>query len=339
MGAWRAVLAAQGVAPSRRGVGLVKRIDIVVPAFDEEGSVLPFYERLSPVIDALDYRVRVVFVDDGSTDRTAEEIGNLALRDPRVGLLRLSRNFGHQAALTAGLDAVDADAVITMDIDLQHPPEKIPAFIAAWENGAELVSGVRASAASLGAFKRVTSTLFYRVLNRLASYSITVDSPDFRLLDRKAVEAVRAVREQSRFLRGIYAWVGFRQASVPYDEGERAAGDTHYRTVDMLLLALAAVLSFSRLPLRLATYLGLMVSGLAFAFGIYALVMNLVFHEVIRGWTSLAVLLSFLSGVQLMFLGVLGEYLGQVLDETKRRPLYIVSEARLPSSDAPPPST
>lgn len=313
----------------------MKSIDIIVPAFDEEACVRAFHERLCPVIDALDYQVRVIFVDDGSRDRTVEEISTIALRDKRVGLLRLSRNFGHQAALTAGLDAVDADAVITMDIDLQHPPEKIPQFIEAWENGAELVSGVRATSASLGMFKRVTSTMFYRILNRLASYSITVDSPDFRLLDRRVVNAVRSVREQSRFLRGIYAWVGFRQATVAYDEAPRTAGGTHYRTGDMLLLALAAVLSFSRLPLRLATYLGLMVSGLAFAFGIYALVMNLVFHEVIRGWTSLAVLLSFLSGVQLMFMGVLGEYLGQVLDETKRRPLYIVSETRLPDrSDA-----
>lgn len=308
----------------------MKTLDIVVPAYDEERCVEAFWRRLRPVIDALPYRVRVIFVDDGSRDRTAELVIAFAGEDPRVGLVQLSRNFGHQAALTAGLDAATGDAVITMDADLQHPPEALPAFVAAWEAGAEVVSGVRASAARLGLFKRATSALFYRFLNALSKHPVTLDSPDFRLFDRKVVDAIAQVREQSRFLRGVYAWVGFRQVSVSYEEGERAAGATHYSTVDMVLLALSAVLSFSRTPLRLATYLGLLVSSLAFAFGVYAIAMNVIFHQVIRGWTSLAVLVSFLSGVQLLTLGVLGEYLGQVLEESKRRPLYLVREAKIP---------
>lgn len=308
----------------------VKTLDIVVPAYDEERCVEPFYRRLHAVLDTLPYRARVIFVDDGSRDRTAEIVASLAREDARIGLVQLSRNFGHQAALTAGLDVATADAVITMDADLQHPPEALPAFLGAWEAGAEVVSGVRAGSARAGLFKRATSSLFYRILNALAEQPITLDSPDFRLFDRKVVDAITRVREQSRFLRGVYAWVGFRQVTVPYTEGDRAGGATHYRTMDMILFALAAVLSFSRAPLRLATYLGLLVSGLAFAFGVYALAMNLVFHEVIRGWTSLAVLVSFLSGVQLLTLGVLGEYLGQVLEESKRRPLYLVRDARLP---------
>ncbi|HEX2677925.1 MAG TPA: glycosyltransferase family 2 protein, partial [Polyangiales bacterium] len=279
---------------------------------------------------------RIVFIDDGSSDRTAEECAKLMASDPRVGLLRFSRNFGHQAALTAGLDAADADAVITLDADLQHPPEKLPDFIAAWEQGAEIVSGVRTRADGSTLWKRSTSTLFYRGLNAISPFKITADSPDFRLFDRKVVQAIRRLREQSRFLRGIYSWVGFKQVEVPYTELERAAGATHYTNLDMLMFALRAVLSFSRAPLRLATYLGLFVSLLAFAFGAYALVMNLIFHQVIRGWTSLAVLVSFFSGVQLLTLGVLGEYLGQVLEESKQRPLYVVSEQKLPALRNPP---
>lgn len=308
----------------------MQTLDIVVPAYNEEAGLRAFYARLRPVIDALDMSVRVLFVDDGSTDRTAAVCRELAREDSRIGLLRLSRNFGHQAALTAGLDHASADAVITMDADLQHPPEKLPEFVAAWRAGAEVVSGVRSQSSGVGLMKRATSSLFYRVLNAISSLPITPDSPDFRLLDRKVVRAIGQLREQSRFLRGIYAWVGFEQVQVPYAEGARGAGQSHYGTLDMFLLALSAVLSFSRAPLRLATYLGLVVSVLAFVFGVYALVMNLVFHQVIRGWTSLAVLVSFLSGVQLLTLGVIGEYLGQVLEESKRRPLYLLADASLP---------
>lgn len=317
-----------------------RSIDIVVPVFNEEACIQTFYERTRSAITGLPYAFRILFVDDGSRDRSAELCLALSRVDPRVGLLRFSRNFGHQAALTAGLDSADGDAVITLDADLQHPPEKLPDFIAAWEQGAEIVSGVRATG-STSLWKRKTSSLFYRLLNRISPYAITPDSPDFRLFDAKVVTAIRRVREQSRFLRGIYAWVGFRQVEVPYEEAERAAGVTHYSTVDMLLFALRAVLSFSHMPLRFATYLGVFVSGLAFAFGVYALSMNLIFDQVIRGWTSLAVLVSFFSGVQLLTLGILGEYLGQVLEETKGRPLYLVAESYLPPlrPTPPPPSS
>jgi glycosyltransferase involved in cell wall biosynthesis len=307
-----------------------KSIDIVVPAFNEEAVIGAFYERLTRVIAPLPYSFRILFIDDGSTDSTAQRCMALMASDPRVGLLRFSRNFGHQAALTAGLDAADADAVITLDADLQHPPERLPDFIAAWQQGAEIVSGVRVGSDGVSLWKRASSSLFYRVLNTISPFKITPDSPDFRLFDMKVVRGIRRLREQSRFLRGIYSWVGFRQVEVPYTESERVAGTTHYSTVDMFLFALRAVLSFSRAPLRFATYLGLCVSGLAFAFGVYAISMNVVFHQVIRGWTSLAALVSFLSGVQLLTLGVLGEYLGQVLEESKRRPLYLVAQAQLP---------
>ncbi|HET6333283.1 MAG TPA: glycosyltransferase family 2 protein, partial [Polyangiales bacterium] len=318
----------------------LRSIDIVVPVFNEEACIQQFYERTLASISPLPYAFRILFIDDGSRDRSAELCLALSRVDPRVGLLRFSRNFGHQAALTAGLDVADADAVITMDADLQHPPERLPDFIAAWEQGAEIVSGVRANAAA-SAWKRLTSSAFYRVLNAISPYSITPDSPDFRLFDAKVVNAIRRVREQSRFLRGIYAWVGFRQVEVRYDEAERAGGVTHYSTLHMLMFALRAVLSFSHLPLRLATYFGLCVSLLAFLFGMYAVIMNVVFHHVVPGWTSLAVLVSFLSGVQLLTLGVLGEYLGQVLEESKRRPLYLIAETYMPSlrTSVPPPAS
>jgi glycosyltransferase involved in cell wall biosynthesis len=309
-----------------------RSIDIVVPVFNEEACIEELHARISAAIAPLPHRFRLLFVDDGSTDRSAALCEALRARDPRVGLIQFSRNFGHQAALTAGLDLADADAVITLDADLQHPPERIPDFIAAWEAGAQIVSGVRARGA-VSLWRRASSALFYRVINAISNFEITPDSPDFRLFDARVVRSIRRLREQSRFLRGIYAWVGFRRVQIVYQEAARSAGESHYRTGDMFVFALRAVLSFSRLPLRAATYFGLFVSLLAFIYGVYAIVVNVVFHRVIPGWTSLAVLVSFLSGVQLLTLGVVGEYLGQVLEETKRRPLYLIAAEDIPKLD------
>ncbi|MCB9727460.1 MAG: glycosyltransferase family 2 protein [Deltaproteobacteria bacterium] len=308
----------------------MRRVDIVVPAFNEEACLEAFHAALAPVLDRLPYRFRVLFVDDGSRDGTREVCRALAARDPRVGWLSFSRNFGHQAALTAGLDASDADAVITMDADLQHPPSALPDFLAAWEGGAELVSGVRADTHRLGLLKRLSSRAFYRLLNTLSKVPVLADSPDFRLLDRRVVDAVRRLREQGRFLRGIYGWVGFRQASVAYSQADRTAGESKYGLFRMLAFALSALLSFSRTPLRFATWAGLVVSALAFIYGLYAIAQAVVFQVALPGWTSLAVLVSFLSGIQLLTLGVVGEYLGQVLDEVKARPLYLVADQHLP---------
>jgi polyisoprenyl-phosphate glycosyltransferase len=313
-----------------------RAIDIVVPVFNEEACLEELHARISAVIAPLPYRFRLLFVDDGSSDRSAAVCEALRARDPRVGLLRFSRNFGHQAALTAGLDVADADAVITLDADLQHPPERIPDFIAAWEAGAQIVSGVRARGA-VSLWRRLSSALFYKVINAISHFEITADSPDFRLFDARVVQSIRRLREQSRFLRGIYAWVGFRHVEIVYQEAARTAGESHYSTGDMFLFALRAVLSFSRLPLRVATYFGLFVSLLAFSYGVYAIIVNVIFHRVIQGWTSLAVLVSFLSGVQLLTLGVIGEYLGQVLEETKRRPLYLVAQQEIPQLGEPGP--
>jgi dolichol-phosphate mannosyltransferase len=307
----------------------MKRIDIVAPVFNEEECLERFHAGLSAVLDTLPYQFRIVLVDDGSVDRTAQLCRELRDRDPRVHYVRLSRNFGHQAALTAGLDVTDADAVVTMDADLQHPPSELPRFIAAWEAGAELVSGVRDAANDLPFAKRVTSRAFYRVLNALSEVPITPDAPDFRLLDAKVVAALRSLREQSRFLRGMYSWLGFRQETITYRQAARGAGRSKYSMIKMMRLGLTAVLSFSRLPLRIATFVGLAVSGLSFLYGLYAIVQALAFHATLPGWASLAVLVSFLAGIQLLTLGLFGEYLGQVLAETKHRPLYVVADTSL----------
>ncbi|MEZ4266327.1 MAG: glycosyltransferase family 2 protein [Myxococcota bacterium] len=316
----------------------MRRVDIIVPAFNEEACLESFHAALAPVLDGLPYRFRVLFIDDGSRDRTREVCRRLAERDPRVGWLSFSRNFGHQAALTAGLDASDADCVLTMDADLQHPPAAIPDFLAAWEAGAELVSGVRADARSLSFVKRASSRAFYRVINALSKVPVLADSPDFRLLDRRVVDSVRRMREQGRFLRGIYGWVGFQQTTVPYTQADRTAGESKYGLLKMLAFALSAMLSFSRTPLRFATWAGLVVSAFAFLYGLYAIAQPVLFNRGVPGWTSLAVLVSFLSGIQLLTLGVVGEYLGQVLDEVKGRPLYLVADQHIPPADIPSPA-
>jgi glycosyltransferase involved in cell wall biosynthesis len=315
-------------------------VDIVVPAYNEVGSVERLYERVFAVVGPLPYSFRLIFVDDGSSDGTADACAALRERDPRVGLIQFSRNFGHQAALTAALDHADADAVITLDADLQHPPEAIPDFLAAWRAGGEVVHGVRRQADGLGFFKRVTSHLFYVVMSRLSEVPLVQDAPDFRLLDAKVVRAIRGMREQSRFLRGMFAWIGFNQVTVPYAQAERAAGASKYSARRMLAFGATAVLSFSRVPLRLATIAGGIVSILAFLYGGYAAAQHVVFHRALPGWTSLAVVMSLLSGAQMVFLGLIGEYLGQVLSEAKQRPLYVVRQHLLPplaaSSSRPP---
>lgn len=308
----------------------MRSIDVLIPAYNEAASLPALVRRILAVLAPLPYSVRILVVDDGSTDETPVVVAALTADDPRIGAIHLSRNFGHQAALTAGLDAADADAVIMIDADLQKPPELLPAFLEAWEQGAEVVHGVRRPSRVEGLFKRTSSRAFYRMLGRLSDVPLVHDSPDFRLLDARVVRAARNLREQDRFLRGLVAWAGFRQVSIPYDEAPRAHGRSKYDPMRMFALALAAVLGFSRLPLRLATFAGLAVSLAAFVYGIYVFVMHFFYEEPVQGWASLALLISMLCGAQMMFLGLLGEYLGQVLMETKARPLYLVRDRNVP---------
>jgi len=301
-------------------------LSVVVPVYDEEEALPRFYPALTEVLDGLDIDAEVIFVNDGSVDGTASVLDGLQQQDDRIVVVDLSRNFGHQAALTAGIDVARGDAVLTMDADLEHPPSAIPSFLEKWRDGAEVVFGVRSQAQQAGAFKRSTSQLFYWLFGRVADVPISADSPDFRLMDRKAASALRSMRERARFLRGMSRWVGFRQATVEFDPGERAGGETGYSLVKMISFGTDGLLSFSKAPIRLTTLLGLFVSMGAFAYAGYALYQKLMDGDPVAGWTSTVVVLSLLSGFNLLALGMIGEYVGMVYDEVKQRPIYIVRQ-------------
>ena len=309
------------------------RIDIVVPVYNEGEVIGCFFDRICEQRQLLGSRIRLIFVDDGSSDETPRHCEELSHKYDWVGYIRLSRNFGHQHALTAGLDLADGDAVLTMDGDLEHPPEMIPTMVRLWEQGYDVVSCRRERAESLSIFKRVTSKVFYSILRKISDLSEIEEVPDFRLLDRKVVLALRRIREQTRFIRGFCAWVGYRQITIPYQQGTRPGGKSKYSVLKMVRLALGALLGFSRLPLRIATMIGVSVAGMSSAYGIYAVVQKVVFERSVPGWASMAALVSFLSAMQLVVLGIIGEYLGQTLEESKRRPLYLIDECFLPQMD------
>jgi polyisoprenyl-phosphate glycosyltransferase len=301
------------------------RFSVVVPLRNEEEVFPSLAERLAAALESLDETWEVILVDDGSTDATYGLAVELHGRDPRFKVVRLSRGFGHQVALSAGLDLARGDAVITMDGDLQHPPEVIPELVAAWRGGNEIVHAVMTARPGESRFKDWTARLFYRTLARLADIDVRAGAGDFRLVDRRALDAVRAMRESNRYLRGMFSWVGFRQAGVPYVHPARTLGRTKYTPFKMFRLATDAVIGFSSRPLRLGLNLGFLVSLTSLVFGICAVVGNLLGDFVVPGWTSLVVLVGLVGGIQLIVLGIIGEYIGHIFDEVKRRPLYIVS--------------
>jgi len=283
--------------------------------------------RLTATLETLDGDWEVILVDDGSDDATYGLAVELHGRDPRIKVLRLSRGFGHQVALSAGLDLAHGDAVITMDGDLQHPPEVIPELVTRWESGDEIVHAVMTARPGESRFKDWTARLFYRLLARLADIEVWAGAGDFRLVDRRALEAVRAMRESNRYLRGMVSWVGFRQSGVPYVHPARTLGRTKYTPFKMLRLATDAVIGFSSRPLRLGLNVGFVVSLASILFGISAMLGNLLGGFAVPGWTSLAVIVGVVGGIQLIVLGVIGEYIAHIFDEVKRRPLYVVSRA------------
>ncbi len=299
------------------------RYSFVVPIFNEEAVLELFHARLANVVDSLDGDTEIVFVDDGSTDSTPVLLRGLAARDVRVRVLQFSRNFGHQAAITAGLDVAEGDAVIVIDGDGQDPPEVAPELVARWKEGAEVVFAVRASRRD-PLPKRVAARVFYRVLQRTAAVPIPVDSGDFRLVDRSVVLAFRSLHERNRYVRGMIAWVGFRQASVTYERAERAAGRPKYTFGRLVRLAMDGIISFSDVPLRGTLAMGVVIAFGAFGIGVWAIVKKLAGADVVPGWVSLLTPLAFLAGVQLIVLGVIGMYLGRVFNEVKGRPVYIL---------------
>jgi polyisoprenyl-phosphate glycosyltransferase len=302
-------------------------VSVVVPCFNEEQVIQATYERLTAVLAACaDIDFEFLFVDDGSRDRTLEILRALQETDIRVRVIALSRNFGHQIAVTAGLEHAAGDATVLIDADLQDPPEVIREMLAYWQRGVDVAYGVRAERAGETAFKLWTAKAFYRSINRLSDVAIPLDTGDFRLMDRKVVDALLSMPERDRFVRGMVAWVGFRQEPVYYKRAARHAGETKYPLRKMVRFALDGILSFSLAPLRLAGWLGFVTAGVAMLGIVYALVLRVLTHIWVPGWTLLFIACSFLGGMQLVSLGVLGEYVGRIYGEAKRRPLYLIRE-------------
>ena len=314
------------------GPQLVKRgliaplLSVVVPVKNEQAAIQPFVERVSAILDsvAADESWEMLFVDDGSTDQTLAAIIAANMREPRIRALSLSRNFGKEAALSAGLDHARGRAVIPMDVDLQDPPEVLPEMIAKWRDGFEMVLGVRRSRGQDSFAKRVTAGLFYRAHNLVSSDKIPENAGDFRLLDRKVVDAIRALPERNRFMKGLFAWAGFKQAAVEYDRVERETGKGKFGYWKLWTLALDGITSASTVPLRIWSYVGALVALFALGYAGFIAVRTMVFGNPVPGYASIIVSVLFLGGIQLISLGVLGEYVGRILTETKQRPLYVV---------------
>ncbi|WP_028969813.1 glycosyltransferase family 2 protein [Sphingomonas sp. URHD0057] len=305
-------------------------LSIIVPVKDEEQAVAPFVERVSEVLKDIPELARghyeILFVDDGSDDATLDAIRQAHAGDRHVRAVSFSRNFGKEAALTAGLEHARGQAVVPMDVDLQDPPEVLPQMIEKWRAGFEIVYGVRSDRASDSLPKRLTADLYYRAHNWLSNDKIPVHAGDFRLLDRKVVDAILRMPERNRFMKGMFAWAGFRQTSVPYSRPARASGSSKFNYWKLWTFALDGITSSSTVPLRVWSYLGGLVALFALAYAIFIAVRTVAFGNDVPGYASLMVSVLFLGGLQLLSLGVLGEYVGRILTETKARPLYIIRE-------------
>lgn len=308
-------------------------LDVVVPAYNEGESLRAFHARLAAVLDRLDLDSRVIYVDDGSRDDTWAVMQSLAMQDGRVANVKLSRNFGKELALTAGLDQADADAVVVIDADLQDPPELIVDFVARWREGYDVVYGTRAERAGESWLKKVTAAMFYRVIGRMSSTPIPADTGDFRLLSRRAHQALKQLRERHRFMKGLFAWVGYRQCALVYQRDPRHAGISKFNYWKLWNFAIEGITSFSAAPLKLATYIGLLTALFAFVFGVWVVTKAALFGDPVPGYPSLMAVVLFLGGLQLLALGILGEYLGRLFMEAKQRPLYLLDAVEPAGND------
>lgn len=302
-------------------------LSVVVPVYNEEASIGAFFDRLTPVLEALGVSFEVVCVNDGSTDATQALLSEAHWHDPRIRVLTFSRNFGKEAALTAGLDHARGQAVVPIDADLQDPPELIGAMLECWRAGHDVVLAVRRRRESDSWLKRRSAAAFYALINRIARIRIPANAGDFRLMDRRVVETLKALPERNRFMKGLFAWVGFRQCEVAYDRPERVGGKTRFNYWRLWNFALDGITGHSTLPLRIAGYLGILTALAALLFGVWLVIRTLVFGADVPGYASSMVVTLFLGGIQLIVLGVIGEYLGRVYQETKQRPLYVVESA------------
>jgi glycosyltransferase involved in cell wall biosynthesis len=301
-------------------------LSLVLPIYNEEQVILELHARLQEFLAKLGLEAEVVFVNDGSKDKSLELLRGLATSEARYRVLSFARNFGHQTAITAGLDYARGQAVVVMDADLQDPPEVVLEMVAKWREGYDVVYGKRRSREGETFFKLLTAKTFYRVFAAMIPIEVPLDTGDFRLMSRAVVVTLRQLREVHRFVRGMVAWVGFRQTAVLYDRPGRFAGETKYPLRKMLRFAIDGITSFSILPLRFATYLGMFVAVFSVAIAVWALIARFVLHVTVPGWTTVMVLVALLGAAQLLMIGILGEYVGRIYEQVKRRPLYVVGE-------------
>lgn len=302
-------------------------LSIVVPVYNEERVISEMHSRLTKALHSNGIDYEIIMVNDGSHDRSLSIAKQLCMQDKRVKIISFSRNFGHQIAITAGMDKAAGQAVVIIDADLQDPPELIIEMMEKWKEGYRVVYGVRKKRKGESPFKLFTAAVFYRILRKLTPVDIPVDTGDFRLMDRKVVEQLKKMRERARFVRGMVCWVGFKQCEIEYVREKRFAGETKYPLKKMLRFAIDGLLSFSQIPLKFSSAFGLICSGISFLYIVYGVVIKYFFpQKAIPGWASLFVASLFIGGVQLMCLGILGEYLGRIYEETKKRPLYICDE-------------
>lgn len=306
----------------------VIKYSIITPCYNEEEVIEETHKRLRQVMDRTGEPYELVYVNDGSRDRTVEIVKRLLQEDKHVRLINFSRNFGHQIAITAGMDHARGQAIVVIDADLQDPPEVILDMIAKWKEGYDVVYGVRLKRKGETYFKKVTAMMFYRLLRSMTNVEIPVDTGDFRLIDRKVADVLKGLKEKNRFVRGLVSWVGFRQTSVEYVRDERWAGETKYPLKKMLRFAMDGITSFSYKPLKLATYIGFTLSAASFLYLLIIVLQKLFTDSTTAGWTSIVAINLFFNGIILILLGVIGEYIGRIYDESKDRPLYIIQEVK-----------
>ncbi len=321
-----------GQGAPRRG----RKLSVVVPGLNEERSIPPLMTRLQPVLDSLGLEWEVIFVDDGSTDGTLDLLRRLHVQEPRIKALALSRNFGKEIAAAAGLSYATGDAAVLMDADLQHPPELIKEFVARWNDGFDVVYGQRLDRNADTALHRLSARVFYAAFSKLSGTALPPGAGDFRLLDRKAVDAMNRMHERVRFNKGLYAWMGFRSVGVPFQVPPRSSGTSRWRPRQLLRFALDGITTFTTIPLRVWSYLGLIVSLFAFVYAVVMLLEALIYGVSVPGFPTLIISVLFFAGVQLISLGVIGEYLGRVYEEVKGRPLFLVAEELGLEHDRPP---
>ena len=306
----------------------MKIISIVVPVFNEEDNIQHFYESICQNMEPLPYEFELIFVDDGSKDRSREILRELEKKDSRIQSIFLAKNYGHQLALTCGLDYAEGDAVITMDGDMQHPPELLPVLLEQWENGYEVVQTIRKTTEGVSAMKKLTSYYYYKVLNKLSDVHIQEGGSDFRLMDRVVVKAFRRYHEHARFIRGMIGDMGFKQTRIEFVAPKRFAGVSKFSPKKMLNFAIDGVLAYSIMPLRLGLYIGFLCAVVSILIICHVLVSKFIFDDAVAGWTTTMACILFFGGMQMMVLGIIGEYLGRVFEEVKKRPLYLIARGK-----------